>query len=76
MDGKGRWRDNVFIERLWRSVKYEDIYLKASGTIAEVRRGLKTYFMFYNQKRWHQTLDRKTPAMVYFGTLPQRQVAA
>ena len=76
MDGKGRWRDNVIIERLWRSVKYEDIYLKAYGSMTEVRRGLIEYFRFYNQKRWHQTLDRKTPTMVYFGTLPQRQVAA
>jgi putative transposase len=76
MDGKGRWQDNVFIERLWRSVKYEDIYLKAYGSMTELRKGLKKYFRFYNQKRWHQTLDRKTPAMVYFNTVPQRQVAA
>ena len=76
MDGKGRWQDNVFVERLWRSVKYEDIYLKAYGSMTEVRRGLTKYFRFYNQKRWHQTLDRKTPAMVYFGTTPQRQAAA
>ena len=76
MDGKGRWRDNVFVERLWRSVKYEDIYLKAYGSIIEVKKGLTKYFTFYNQKRWHQNLDRKTPAMVYFNTKPQRQVAA
>ena len=76
MDGKGRWRDNVIIERLWKSVKYEDIYLKAYGSIAEVKKGLTEYFVFYNQKRWHQSLDRKTPAMVYFNTTPQRQVAA
>ncbi|MFA5942296.1 MAG: IS3 family transposase [Candidatus Paceibacterota bacterium] len=76
MDGKGRWMDNVFIERLWKSVKYEDIYLKAYGSMAEVKKGLATYFMFYNEKRWHQNFDKKTPAMVYCNTLPQRQVAA
>jgi len=76
MDGKGRWRDNVFIERLWKSIKYEDIYLKAYSSMTEVRKGLTEYFTFYNQKRWHQSLDRKTPAMVYFGITPQRQVAA
>jgi len=76
MDGKGRWRDNVFIERLWRSVKYEDIYLKSYSSMKEVKRGLTKYFKFYNQKRWHQNFDRRTPAMVYFNTLPQRQVAA
>jgi len=76
MDGKGRWRDNVFIERLWKSVKYEDIYLKAYGSMAEVKKGLAEYFIFYNQMRWHQSLDRKTPAMVYFNITPQRQVAA
>ncbi len=76
MDGKGRWRDNIFIERLWRSVKYEDIYLKSYGSMKEVKKGLTKYFKFYNQKRWHQNFDRRTPAMVYFNTLPQRQVAA
>ena len=69
MDGKGRWVDNVFIERLWKSVKYEDIYLKAYGSMAEVKEGLATYFQFYNEKRWHQNFDRKTPAMVYFSTI-------
>ena len=76
MDGKGRWMDNVFIERLWKSVKYEDIYLKAYASMAEVRNGLATYFKFYNAKRWHNSFDRKTPNMVYFGTLPQKQAAA
>ena len=76
MDGKGRWMDNVFIERLWKSVKYEDIYLKAYSSMAEVKKGLATYFMFYNERRWHQNFDRKTPAMVYFNTQPQRQAAA
>jgi putative transposase len=76
MDGKGRWTDNVFIERLWKSVKYEDIYLKAYGSMVEARKGLSAYFRFYNEKRWHQNFVRKTPTMVYFGTLTQRQDAA
>jgi putative transposase len=76
MDGKGRWMDNVFIERLWKSVKYEDIYLKAYGTMAEVKKGLGAYFTFYNENRWHNHFDRKPPAMVYFSTLPQKQAAA
>ena len=75
MDGRGRWLDNVFIERLWRSVKYEDVYLKAYGTIVEVRQGLRKYFKFYNSRRRHQSLDRKTPDSVYWSILPQKQVA-
>jgi len=76
MDGRGRWIDNVFVERLWRSVKYEDVYLKAYGSIAEARRGLREYFEFYNCRRRHQSLDRRTPDEVYWSTLPQEQVAA
>jgi putative transposase len=76
MDGKGRWMDNVFIERLWKSVKYEDIYLKAYRSMKEVRTGLTDYFTFYNEKRWHNTLNRKTPAMVYYESLPKGQAAA
>lgn len=76
MDGKGRWMDNVFIERLWKSVKYEDIYLKGYASMAEVKNGLARYFKFYNEKRWHNNFDRKTPAMVYFGNLSQKQAAA
>ena len=76
MDGKGRWLDNVFIERLWRSVKYEDVYLKAYISITEVREGLKEYFEFYNLQRRHQSLDRRTPDDVYWSTLPNKQVAA
>lgn len=75
MDGKGRWMDNVFIERLWWSVKYQDVYLKAYSSIAEVRKGLGDYFEFYNTKRRHQSLARKTPDDVYWSTLPQMQVA-
>ena len=76
MDGRGRWMDNIFIERLWKSVKYEDIYLKAYGSMVEVKKGLAAYFTFYNEKRWHQNFDRKTPAMVYFSTQLQKQAAA
>ncbi len=66
MDGKGRWMDNVFIERLWRSVKYEEVYLRAYDSVAEARLGLKRYFRFYNTRRTHQSLDRQTPDEVYF----------
>lgn len=76
MDGKGRWMDNVFIERLWKSVKYEDIYLKAYSSMLEVKNGLASYFHFYNEKRWHNNFDRKTPDMVYFSTESQKQAAA
>ena len=76
MDGRGRWVDNVFVERLWRSVKYEEVYLKAYGSLAEARRELEVYFEFYNQRRRHQGLDDRTPDEVYWITLPQRQVAA
>ena len=67
MDGKGRWVDNVFIERLWRSVKYEEVYLKAYENLREARQSLGTYFAFYNEARPHQHLDYKTPDEVYFG---------
>lgn len=69
MDGKGRWVDNVFVERLWRSVKYEDVYLQAYETPAELRVGLDRYFQFYNGQRGHAALDRRTPDEVYFGTM-------
>ncbi len=65
IDGKGRWVDNVFIERLWRSLKYEDIYLKAYETISEARLGINEYFRFYNEERRHQSLDRQTPNQVF-----------
>ena len=66
MDGKGRWVDNVFVERLWRSVKYEDVYLRAYETPTELRSGLARYFEFYNTRRRHTALDRRTPDAVYF----------
>jgi len=65
-DDKGRWVDNVFVERLWRSVKYEDVYLRAYVTPADLRQGLARYYEFYNAKRRHSALDRRTPDAVYF----------
>jgi putative transposase len=67
MDGRGRWADNVFVERLWRSVKYEDIYLWCYAVVAELHGGLGRYFGFYNDERPHQGLDNRTPAQVYQG---------
>jgi len=69
MDGKGRWVDNVFVERLWRSLKYEEVYLKAYETVAEARLGIGNYFRFYNRERRHQSLDRQTPDQVYKGSV-------
>ncbi len=69
MDGKGRWIDNVFIERLWRSVKYEEVYLHAYESLIEARSGLHKYFQFYNAKRKHQTLKAK-PDEIYYANLP------
>jgi putative transposase len=68
MDGKGRWVDNVFVERLWRSVKYEQIYLHAHETMRELKDALTTYFSFYNARRPHQSLKYQTPDEVYFAT--------
>lgn len=65
MDGKGRCLDNIFVERLWRSVKYENVYLKGYQTIPQARAGLSEYFYFYNNERFHQSLDYKTPWQVY-----------
>jgi len=69
MDGKGRWSDNVFIERLWRSVKYEEVYLHAYANGTEARTSLTRYFSSYNTVRLHQCLEYRTPDEVYFGTL-------
>ena len=68
MDGKGRWTDNVFVERLWRSLKYEEVYLKGYETIEEARAGIAAYIEFYNYQRWHQALEYRTPWEVYCGT--------
>ena len=74
MDGKGRWVDNVFVERLWKNVKYEHVYLYAYESVAEARDKPGTYLDFFNGLRLHSSLDRQTPGMVYFKT--QRQVQA
>ena len=71
MDGKGAWRDNVFVERLWRSVKYEEVYLHAYDSVAEARSSIGSYLAFYNRKRPHSSLDRQTPDQAYFRNLPQ-----
>ena len=65
MDGRGRCMDNIFVERLWRSLKYEEVYLKDYASVAEARAGIAGYFQFYNHKRLHQSLDYRTPAAVY-----------
>jgi putative transposase len=70
MDGKGRWVDNVFVERLWKSVKYEEVYLHAYDSVSQARQGLQSYFKFYNERRPHSSLDGKTPDSVYFNLLP------
>ena len=66
MDGKGRWVDNVFVERLWRSLKYEEIYLKAYDTVAQATAGIEQWLTFYNEQRRHSSLDRHTPDQVYY----------
>jgi putative transposase len=66
-DGRGRALDNIFVERLWRSVKYEEVYIKDYQSVPEAISGLKQYFVFYNQERLHQALDYQTPAAVHWG---------
>src|ERR1700704_5808674 len=75
MDGKGSWRDNVFVERLWRSVKYEEVYLRAYDSVAEARTSIGRYLDFYNGRRPHSSLDRRTPDQAYFTPLPIRMAA-
>lgn len=75
MDGKGAWRDNVFVERLWKSVKYEEVYLRAYDSVADARASLARYLNFYNQLRPHSSLDRRTPDEAYFDR-PQQRAAA
>ncbi len=66
MDGKGAWRDNVVVERFWRSIKYEEVYLRAYDSAPEAKRFIGRYVTFYNQQRPHSTLDSRTPDAVYF----------
>ena len=75
MDGKGRWVDNVFVERLWRSVKYEEIYLHAHESVRELKTALTRYFNFYNLHRPHQSLEYRTPDEMYFGNDKLKQAA-
>jgi putative transposase len=76
MDGTGCWRDNVFVERLWKSIKYEEVYLHAYETVSAAQQGLERYLTFYNQTRPHRALDGHTPDGVYFDNLPARRTAA
>jgi putative transposase len=76
MDGRGAWRDNVFVERLWRSVKYEDVYLRAYANVGEARASLSKYLNFYNALRPHSSLDARTPDHAYFLHRPPPAAAA
>lgn len=75
MDGRGAWRDNVVVERLWRSVKYEEVYLHAYGTVSEARASIGRYLGFYNARRPHSSLGAKTPDQAYFDNLPVAMAA-
>jgi putative transposase len=75
MDGKGAWQDNVFVERLWRSVKYEEVYLRAYDSVSEARASIGRYLDFYNRRRPHSSLDGTTPDQAYFTPLPLRMAA-
>ena len=75
MDGKGRWVDNVFVERLWRSLKYEEVYLKGYANVTEARKSISAYLDFFNRDRRHQSLDRRTPDQVYYESAGQRRAA-
>jgi putative transposase len=76
MDGKGAWRDNVFIERLWRTIKYEEVYLHGYVNVPEARASIGRYIGFYNGRRPHSSLDGKTPDQAYFNPLTPVSVAA
>lgn len=76
MDGKGCWRDNVFVERFWRTMKYEQVYLHAYGSMSDARTRLRTYLEFYNRIRPHQSLDDRTPDAVYFENVGAEECAA
>ena len=75
MDGRGAWRDNVFVERLWRTVKYEEVYLRAYEDVPQARASLGRYIGFYNGRRPHTSLDRRTPDQAYFNPQPRRLAA-
>jgi putative transposase len=75
MDGRGAWRDNVFVERLWRSVKYEEVYLRAYDSVSDARASLGRYLAFYNERRPHSSLGARTPEQVYLDHLPHHVAA-
>lgn len=75
MDGKGCWRDNVFVERLWKSIKYEEVYLHAYDSVSQAKASLAKYIGFYNSGRPHSSLDGQTPDSVYFNSLPEKRAA-
>ena len=74
-DGRGAWRDNVFVERLWRTIKYEEVYLRAYTSVSEARAGIGRYLSFYNSRRPHSSLDGKTPDQAYFNQPTPEAVA-
>ena len=76
MDGRGAWRDNIFVERLWRSIKYEEVYLHAYESVGQAKAGIARYIDFYNSHRPHSSLDKMTPDEFYFATLQQLRAAA
>jgi putative transposase len=75
MDGKGRWRDNVFVERVWKSIKYEEVYLHAYESVGQARASIGRYIDFYNTVRPHSSLKTLTPDQVYFNRLPESMAA-
>jgi putative transposase len=76
MDGRGAWRDNIFVERLWRTIKYEEIYLRAYDSVSQARQSIGRYLTFYNASRPHSSLDRQTPDEAYFNPLQSIPAAA
>lgn len=76
MDGKGCWRDNVFVERVWPSIKYEEVYLHAYSSVSEAKKGIADYIDFYNHRRPHSKLDKQTPNEFYSQSLHSKNIAA
>lgn len=75
MDGRGCWRDNIFVERLWRSLKYEEVYLQGYDSVSAATAGIAQYFTLYNSHRPHSKLNHRTPDAVFFSSLPQAVAA-